>query len=61
VGPGGRFQDGVGLDTLKADTILKTSTWSHTTKECVSGLLKAVEDAKRPRQDNTTIVVVDVV
>ena len=50
-----------GLDTLKADTILKTSTWSHTPKECVSGLLKAVEDAKRPRQDNTTIVVVDVV
>ena len=50
-----------GLDTLKGDAILKTSTWSHTPKECVSGLLKAVEDAKRPRQDNTTIVVVDVI
>ena len=50
-----------GLDTLDTETILKTSAWSHTPKECVAGLLKAVEDAKRPRQDNTTIVVVDVV
>ena len=50
-----------GLDTLESETILKTSTWSHTPKECVAGLLKAVDEAKRPRQDNTTIVVVDVV
>jgi formylglycine-generating enzyme required for sulfatase activity/serine/threonine protein phosphatase PrpC len=49
-----------GLDTLESETILKTSAWSHTPKECVSGLLKAVEEANRPRQDNTTIVVVDV-
>ena len=50
-----------GLDTLENETILKTSAWSQTPKECVAGLLKAVEEAKRPRQDNTTIVVVDVV
>ena len=50
-----------GLDTLESETILKTSAWSHTPKECVAGLLKAVDEAKRPRQDNTTIVVVDVV
>jgi formylglycine-generating enzyme required for sulfatase activity/serine/threonine protein phosphatase PrpC len=50
-----------GLDTLESETILKTSAWSHTPKECVSGLLKAVDEAKRPRQDNTTIVVVDVI
>jgi len=48
-----------GLDTLETETILKTSAWSHTPKECVAGLLKAVDEAKRPRQDNTTIVVVD--
>ena len=50
-----------GLDTLESETILKTSAWSHTPKECVAGLLKAVDEAKRPRQDNTTIVVVDLV
>ncbi len=50
-----------GLDTLNSETILKTSAWSHTPKECVAGLLKAVDEAKRPRQDNTTIVIVDVV
>jgi formylglycine-generating enzyme required for sulfatase activity/serine/threonine protein phosphatase PrpC len=50
-----------GLDTLDSETILKTSAWSHTPKECVAGLLKAVDEAKRPRQDNTTIVVADVV
>ncbi len=50
-----------GLDTLESESILKTSAWSHTPKECVAGLLKAVEEAKRPRQDNTTIVVVDAI
>lgn len=50
-----------GLDTLDSETILKTSAWSHTPKECVAGLLKAVDEAKRPRQDNTTIVIADVV
>jgi formylglycine-generating enzyme required for sulfatase activity/serine/threonine protein phosphatase PrpC len=49
-----------GLDTLTAGTILQTSAWSPTAKECVSSLLRAVEDAKRPRQDNTTVIVIDV-
>ncbi|MFT5445788.1 MAG: formylglycine-generating enzyme required for sulfatase activity/serine [Gammaproteobacteria bacterium] len=49
-----------GLDTLSAGVIIQTSAWSPTAKECVAALLKAVEDANKPRQDNTTVVVVDV-
>ncbi|MCH9671662.1 MAG: SUMF1/EgtB/PvdO family nonheme iron enzyme, partial [Gammaproteobacteria bacterium] len=49
-----------GLDTLGAGTIIQMSAWSPTPKECVDALLKAVEDAAKPRQDNTTVVVVDV-
>ncbi len=49
-----------GLDTLDAESIVQNSVWSSSVKECVSGLLRAVEDAKKARQDNTTIVVVDV-
>lgn len=49
-----------GLDTLSAGVIIQTSAWSPTAKECVAALLKAVEDAKKPRQDNTTVVVIDV-
>ncbi len=50
-----------GLDTLSQGTVLQTSLWSPTPKECVDSLLKAVEDAKRPRQDNTTVIVCDVI
>jgi formylglycine-generating enzyme required for sulfatase activity len=49
-----------GLDTLSPGVIIQTSAWSPTAKECVAALLKAVEDAKKPRQDNTTVVVADV-
>jgi formylglycine-generating enzyme required for sulfatase activity/serine/threonine protein phosphatase PrpC len=49
-----------GLDTLSAGVIIQTSAWSPSAKECVAAMLKAVEDAKRSRQDNTTVVVVDV-
>jgi formylglycine-generating enzyme required for sulfatase activity len=49
-----------GLDTLTPGTILQTSAWSPSAKECVSALLRAVEDAKKPRQDNTTVIVIDV-
>ena len=49
-----------GLDTLTPATILQFSAWSKTAKECVEALLKAVEDAGIPRQDNTTVLVVDV-
>jgi formylglycine-generating enzyme required for sulfatase activity/serine/threonine protein phosphatase PrpC len=48
-----------GLDTLTPATILQFSAWSKTAKECVDALLKAVEDAGIPRQDNTTVLVVD--
>ncbi|HEY5701426.1 MAG TPA: SUMF1/EgtB/PvdO family nonheme iron enzyme [Gammaproteobacteria bacterium] len=49
-----------GLDSLSAGTILQMSAWSQNSKECVAQLLKAVEDANKPRQDNTTVIVVDV-
>ncbi|MFT5393331.1 MAG: serine/threonine protein phosphatase PrpC, partial [Gammaproteobacteria bacterium] len=49
-----------GLDTLGTGTIIQMSAWSSTPKECVDALLNAVEDAGKPRQDNTTVVVIDV-
>jgi len=49
-----------GLDTLSPGAIIQTSTWSSTPKECVRALLKAVDDENKPRQDNTTVIVVDV-
>jgi formylglycine-generating enzyme required for sulfatase activity/serine/threonine protein phosphatase PrpC len=48
-----------GLDTLSAGTIVQMSAWSQNPKECVEALLKAVEDAAKPRQDNTTVIVID--
>ena len=49
-----------GLDTLSEGSILQFSAWASSAKECVDALLKAVEDAAKPRQDNTTIIVIDV-
>ncbi len=49
-----------GLDTLGAGAIIQYSSWSATAKECVYALLKAVEDANKINQDNTTIIVIDV-
>jgi formylglycine-generating enzyme required for sulfatase activity/serine/threonine protein phosphatase PrpC len=49
-----------GLDTLSVENILQGSAWSKSAKECVDNLLKAVEDADRPRQDNSTVIVIDV-
>ena len=49
-----------GLDTLGAGAIIQYSSWSTTAKECVYALLKAVEDANKINQDNTTIIVVDI-
>jgi len=49
-----------GLDTIGSGAIIQYSEWSDTAKECVYALLKAVEDVKRKKQDNTTIIVVDV-
>ena len=50
-----------GLDTLSNATVLQTSLWAPSAKECVEALLKAVEDAKRPRQDNTTVICCDII
>jgi formylglycine-generating enzyme required for sulfatase activity/serine/threonine protein phosphatase PrpC len=49
-----------GLDTLSEGSILQVSARASSAKECVEALLKAVEDANKPRQDNTTVLVVDV-
>ena len=49
-----------GLDTLSEAAISQTCGWAGSAKECVAALLKAVEEARKPRQDNTTVIVVDV-
>lgn len=49
-----------GLDTLGAGAIIQYSSWSTTAKECVYALLKAVEDANKINQDNTTLIVLDI-
>lgn len=49
-----------GLDTLPAEQIVEISNQAATAKACVDALLKGVVDADAPRQDNTTIVVIDV-
>ena len=46
-----------GLDTLNHGKILSSLERCASAKECVDALLKAVQDAKMPRQDNTTVVV----
>ncbi len=49
-----------GLDTLSSGKIIQFSDWSEAPKECADALLNAVEEAAMPRQDNTTVVVVNV-
>jgi len=49
-----------GLDTLSSGKIIQYSDWSESPKECAEALMKAVEEANMPRQDNTTAVVVTV-
>lgn len=49
-----------GLDSLGAGAIIQYSSWSSTARECVYALLKAVEEANKINQDNTTIIVVDI-
>lgn len=50
-----------GLDTLPGDSILEVSAGAPNAKQCVDDLLQAVTDAAAPRQDNTTIIVIDVI
>ena len=49
-----------GLDTLSHGKVLSFAAEAQTAKECVEALLKGVDAAKMPRQDNTTVVVIDV-
>ncbi len=50
-----------GMDTLSEGKFLQFSDWSETPKECTEALLNAVTEANMPKQDNTTIVVVDII
>lgn len=47
-----------GLDTLSHGKLLSFMESTNSAKECAEALLKAVQDTKMPRQDNTTVVVV---
>jgi len=47
-----------GLDTLSHGKLATHVEKAGTAKECVDALLKAVQDARMPRQDNTTVIVV---
>jgi formylglycine-generating enzyme required for sulfatase activity/serine/threonine protein phosphatase PrpC len=49
-----------GMDTLSNGKIIQFCEWSGTPKDCTHALLAAIEDADMPKQDNTTVVVVDV-
>ncbi len=49
-----------GMDTLSDGKMIQFSDWSGSPKECVEALLSAVKDAGMPKQDNATIVVIDV-
>ncbi len=48
-----------GLDTLGQGAVIQYSAWSSGARECVSALLEAVEAANQPRQDNTTVIIID--
>ncbi len=50
-----------GLDTLAHEKIVEFASEAATAKECVDALIKGVEDAGAPRQDNTTVIVIDVI
>ncbi|MHC8440936.1 MAG: SUMF1/EgtB/PvdO family nonheme iron enzyme [Candidatus Eutrophobiaceae bacterium] len=50
-----------GLDTMSHGKIIQYSSWSENPKDCVDALLRAVEEAQVPKQDNTTVAVVKVI
>ena len=50
-----------GLDTLSEGKIIQYCDWSDSPKECSDALLNAVEEAEMPKQDNTTVVVINAV
>ena len=50
-----------GMDTLSKGKIVQFSETTKSPKECADALLNAVNEAAMPKQDNTTVVVVNVV
>jgi len=50
-----------GMDTLSDGKIIQYSDWSEAPKECVDALLNAVEEAESPKQDNTTVLVINII
>ncbi len=50
-----------GLDTLDNHEIIEICKAQATPRACVEALLQAVNDAGAPRQDNTTVIVIDVI
>ncbi|MGE0485847.1 MAG: SUMF1/EgtB/PvdO family nonheme iron enzyme [Gammaproteobacteria bacterium] len=50
-----------GLDTLASETIVEICAGAPLAKQCVEALLQGVTDAAAPRQDNTTVIVIDVI
>ena len=50
-----------GLDTLSDGKIIQYTDWSDSPKECADALLNAVEEAGMPKQDNTTVIVINVI
>ncbi|MDZ7751983.1 MAG: SUMF1/EgtB/PvdO family nonheme iron enzyme [Gammaproteobacteria bacterium] len=50
-----------GLDTLGQGSVIQYSSWAENPRDCVNALLEAVESAGQAKQDNTTVVCVDVV
>lgn len=49
-----------GLDTLSTGKIIQYCEWSEKPRDCSETLLNAVEEAAMPRQDNATVIVLDV-
>ena len=49
-----------GMDTLSHGKLIQISQWSKSPRDCADALLQAVEEARKKRQDNTTVVVTDV-
>ena len=49
-----------GLDTLSFDDIIQFSDWSESPKDLVNALMQAVQNADMPRQDNTTVIAINV-
>jgi formylglycine-generating enzyme required for sulfatase activity/serine/threonine protein phosphatase PrpC len=50
-----------GLDTLASETIAEICAGAPSAKQCVEALLQGVTDAGAPRQDNTTVIIIDVI